>query len=85
MGDTWRSNFVHAVLECERLGLEFTTISGPGWTGSGGPWIKVDQSMQHLVHAGVNIEGPAEFNQVLPSFTDPFAPCEAKWTASRLS
>ncbi|MCP4312911.1 MAG: glycosyl hydrolase, partial [Bacteroidetes bacterium] len=66
MGDTWRSNFVHAVLECERLGLEFTTITGPGWTGSGGPWIKVDQSMQHLVHAGVNIEGPAEFNQVLP-------------------
>jgi len=66
MGDTWQTNFVHAVLECERLGLEFTTISGPGWTGSGGPWIKVDQSMQHLVHAGVNIEGPVAFNQVLP-------------------
>lgn len=66
MSDTWRANFTHSVLECERLGLEFSTITGPGWTGSGGPWINVDQSMQHLVHAGVNIKGPAKLDQVLP-------------------
>ncbi len=46
MSETWQANFKHAVLECERLGLEFTTITGPGWTGTGGPWIKAEQSMQ---------------------------------------
>lgn len=66
MSETWQANFKHAVLECERLGLEFTTITGPGWTGTGGPWVKADQSMQHLVPVSVNTKGPAKFNQVLP-------------------
>ena len=66
MSETWQANFKHAVLECERLGLELTTITGPGWTGTGGPWIKADQSMQHLVPVSVNIKGPAKFNDVLP-------------------
>jgi len=62
----WRKQFVHAVRECERLGLEFTTITGPGWTGTGGPWIKAERSMQHLVPASVTAKGPVKFNQVLP-------------------
>jgi len=66
MSETWQANFKHAVLECERLGLEFTTITGPGWTGSGGPWVKAEQSMQHLVPVSVIAKGPAKFNQVLP-------------------
>jgi len=66
LGEQWRKQFVHSVHECERLGLEFTAITGPGWTGTGGPWIKAEQSMQHLVPATVNTRGPARFNQVLP-------------------
>jgi len=62
----WREQFVHAVHECERLGLEFTTITGPGWTGTGGPWIRAAQSMQHLVPASVTARGPAKFDRVLP-------------------
>jgi len=67
MSPVWRENFKHAVLECERLGLELTTITGPGWTGTGGPWVKAEHSMQHLVPVSVNAEGPAKFNQVLPT------------------
>jgi len=66
LSEAWRKQFVHAVRECERLGLEFTTITGPGWTGTGGPWITAAQSMKHLVPATVNTKGPATFNQVLP-------------------
>lgn len=66
MSHTWQENFKHAVLECERLGLEFTTITGPGWTGTGGPWVKAEESMQHLVPVSVNAKGPSKFNQVLP-------------------
>ena len=66
LSERWRKQFVHAVHECERLGLEFTTITGPGWTGTGGPWIKAEQSMQHLVPASVTTKGPVRFDQVLP-------------------
>jgi hypothetical protein len=66
MSETWQDNFKHAVLECDRLGLEFTTITGPGWTGTGGPWIKVNESMQHLLPVSVNTKGPATFNEILP-------------------
>jgi hypothetical protein len=39
MSDAWRALFKHAVEEAERLGVEFTLNAGPGWTGSGGPWV----------------------------------------------
>jgi len=66
LSEKWRKQFVHAIHECERLGLEFTTITGPGWTGTGGPWIKAEDSMQHLVPATVATKGPSTFDQVLP-------------------
>ena len=66
LSEKWRKQFVHAVHECERLGLEFTTITGPGWTGTGGPWIKAEQSMQHLVPSSVTTKGPVRFDQMLP-------------------
>lgn len=66
MSRKWQENFKHAILECERLELELTTISGPGWAGTGGPWIKAEHSMQHLVPVSVNVQGPEKFNQILP-------------------
>ena len=66
MSDDWRALFRHAVEEAERLGLEITLNAGPGWTGSGGPWVKAEQSMQHLVASAVEVEGPAPFDAVLP-------------------
>lgn len=66
MSEAWQENFIHTILECERLGLEFTTITGPGWTGTSGPWINAEHSMQHLVPVSVNTKGPSVFNQILP-------------------
>ncbi|NTV82061.1 MAG: hypothetical protein HGA24_11645 [Candidatus Aminicenantes bacterium] len=39
MSPEWRVLFKHVVREAERLGLEVTLNAGPGWTGSGGPWV----------------------------------------------
>lgn len=66
MSPEWRKLFVHAVREAERLGLEITLNAGPGWTGSGGPWVKAEQSMQHLVASETRVTGPASFEGVLP-------------------
>lgn len=66
MTDPWRAMFRHAVLEAERLGLEMTVNAGPGWTGSGGPWVTPEQSMQHLVASELEVTGPMTLDQVLP-------------------
>lgn len=35
--------------------------SGPGWAGSGGPWVKPEESMRHLVGSETEITGPVTF------------------------
>jgi hypothetical protein len=61
----WQDLFKHAVRESERLGIEITLGIGPGWTGSGGPWVKPEQSMQHLVSAEIKVQA-GEGNIKLP-------------------
>lgn len=65
LSDEWQDNFVHAVRECERLGIVLTLGSGPGWTGSGGPWVEMNESMKHLVASKVEITGPIKISQEL--------------------
>ena len=66
MSEEWQDMFTNAVRHSERLGIDITLGAGPGWTGSGGPWVKAEQSMQHLVFSEVNLKGPATFEGVLP-------------------
>lgn len=66
MSDEWQGLFANAVHHAERLGIDITLGAGPGWTGSGGPWVKAEESMQHLVFSTVETSGPAAFDAVLP-------------------
>lgn len=66
MSEPWMALFTHAVREAERLGLEIALNAGPGWTGSGGPWVKPEQSMQHVVSSSLDVTGPSFFSGVLP-------------------
>ena len=58
LSEEWKDMFRHAVREGERLGIELTLGTGPGWAGSGGPWVKPAQSMQHLVASSVRVVVP---------------------------
>ncbi|MEN6424696.1 MAG: glycosyl hydrolase [Phycisphaerales bacterium] len=66
MSEPWRELFKHAVTEAERLGLQMDLNAGPGWTGSGGPWVKPEQSMQHIVASETRVVGSRRFDGVLP-------------------
>lgn len=68
LSNQWQDLFKHAVNEAERLGIVITLGTGPGWTGSGGPWVKPSQSMQHLVASSFEIKGPAS---MVPSLAKP--------------
>ena len=66
MSAPWRELIKHAINEADRLGLEIALPAGPGWCGSGGPWVKPEQSMQHLVASETNVTGPSHFDAALP-------------------
>ena len=59
----WQELFTHALKESKRLGITFTMGVGPGWTGSGGPWVKAEESMRHLVSSLVEVNG--ENNEII--------------------
>jgi len=66
LSEQWQELFKHAVREAERLGIEITLGVGPGWTGSGGPWVPAAQSMQHLVSSTINVSGDSSYILRLP-------------------
>ena len=66
MSTEWRALFRHVVQEAERCGLQVTLMSGPGWSGSGGPWVRPEESMQHIVGATKQLTGPMRFEGFLP-------------------
>jgi len=66
MGPSWRALFQHVVGEARRLGLEVNMNNDAGWNGSGGPWIKPEQSMQKIVCSETNLSGPMRWEGALP-------------------
>jgi len=66
LSEEWQDLFKHAVHETKRLGIEFTMGVGPGWSGSGGPWVKPEQSMQHLVASSVKVKSNSTYETMLP-------------------
>lgn len=49
MDEGWQDAFAYAVETADELGLEFTVASAPGWSSTGGPWVKPKDAMKKLV------------------------------------
>jgi hypothetical protein len=57
----WLDAVRHAASEADRLGLEMTIFSSPGWSETGGPWVKPEQAMKKFVWSETVVEGPRSF------------------------
>lgn len=66
MSEEWQDLYVHAVREAERLEIRILMGAGPGWCGSGGPWVKPEESMKHLVFSETEISGNKKVDIILP-------------------
>ena len=66
LSEQWQDLFQHAVREAERLGIAITLGVGPGWSGSGGPWVSGKESMQHLVSSSIQVSGDNSKPVILP-------------------
>lgn len=48
------------------LGIDVGFFNCPGWTQSGGPWVKPEQSMRYLAYSKDTLSGPSKFSGKLP-------------------
>ena len=62
----WDGAVRHTAEECRRLGLRFTMQNCPGWAMSGGPWIKPENAMRHLVYSRTDVAAGAPAEVALP-------------------
>jgi hypothetical protein len=81
LSEEWQDLFGYAVKECERLGIFITLGTGPGWCGSGGPWVEGAQSMQHLVYSTTEVQGGGTQTIQLPE-PEARRPFFGPWTVS---
>ncbi|HTV08084.1 MAG TPA: glycosyl hydrolase [Candidatus Aquilonibacter sp.] len=61
----WYAAVRHAAQEGNRLGLEMSIFSSPGWSEAGGPWVKPDDAMKKLVWSETDVEGPKDIDTKL--------------------
>lgn len=66
LSPSWDDMITHTADECRRLGLSFTMQNCPGWAMSGGPWIKPENAMRHLVSSRTDVVGGRNVSLALP-------------------
>ena len=75
MTPEWKDAFRFAASEADRLGMELTIAASPGWSETGGPWVKPEDGLKKLVWSETEVAGGAPFTGKLappPQVTGPF-------------
>ncbi|MGN6552466.1 MAG: glycosyl hydrolase [Verrucomicrobiota bacterium] len=72
LSEEWWQLVEHAIREGGRTGVNIALFNSPGWSQSGGPWIKPEQAMRYLVSSETRVSGPAHFSQKLAVPKEPF-------------
>ena len=48
---------IRSYYETDRLGLELTIASSPGWSLTGGPWVQPEDGIKKVVWSETQVEG----------------------------
>jgi alpha-L-rhamnosidase len=62
----WTALVHHAISEATRLGLKVAMHNAPGYSGTGGPWIPPEKSMQELVWTETIVDSEGQIDIPLP-------------------
>ncbi|UYQ95324.1 glycosyl hydrolase [Chitinophaga horti] len=65
--DEWYNVTQTAIKHAGRLGIDIGLFNSPGWSQSGGPWIKPGQSMRYLAHSELRVKGGGKISQTIPA------------------
>lgn len=66
MTPEWKDAFRYAMHLADSLDLEVTIASSPGWSETGGPWVKPENAMKKIVWRECEIQGGSRVNMQLP-------------------
>jgi hypothetical protein len=83
MTPPWNEAFRYAVTVADELGLEFAIAGSPGFSESGGPWVRPDESMKKLVWSETRVIGGTPFTGMLPQppgTVGPFQNVRVDWS-----
>lgn len=59
---------LHAALKkATELDIEIGIFNSPGWSQSGGPWVKPNEAMRYLASNELKVEGPQQLKTELPT------------------
>lgn len=70
--DEWWDILHTALKTATELDIEIGIFNSPGWSQSGGPWIKPDQAMRYLASSEIEVQGPKNIQIKLPQPATPF-------------
>jgi len=65
--DEWWNVLHQAFKTATKLGIEIGLFNSPGWSQSGGPWVKTNQSMRYLASSELKLVGPQKYSGKLSS------------------
>src|SRR5450631_622065 len=65
MTPEWKDAFRYTTELADKLGLEEAIAGSPGWSESGGPWVKPSQGMKKVVWSETRVEGGKPFSGML--------------------
>ena len=66
MQPEWKDAFHHAIQLADKLGIKVTIGAAPGWSQTGGPWVKPENAMKKLVWTETIVHGGRRFEGTLP-------------------
>jgi|GEM_PF-1009065 len=62
---------VHVALKtATELDMEIGMFNSPGWSQSGGPWVKPEQSMRYLAATDTMVKGSQTLSYTIPEYSD---------------
>lgn len=70
--DEWWDVLHAALKKATELDIEIGIFNSPGWSQSGGPWVKPEQAMRYLASSQTRVNGPQKLSMKLPQPVDTF-------------
>jgi len=65
LSEEWWDILHVALKTATLLNIEIGIFNSPGWSQSGGPWVKANTAMRYLTASELRVKGPVKFSQKL--------------------
>lgn len=72
LSEEWWDILHTALKTATELNIEIGLFNSPGWSQSGGPWVKPEESMRYLASSEITVTGPKKLVQKLDKPQDIF-------------